>query len=55
MPKYEVTFGVYEGMDMRTWTAAYKAVNFAHVERLALRTLADNKDSDSFIFKIERW
>lgn len=53
--KYVVTFGVYEGLNMRTWQANYHGENFAEIEKKALATLEENKDKDSFIFNIERW
>lgn len=51
--QYEVTFGVRGSQNK--WTATYRADDFGHAEELALSTLAQNKDSHSYIIRIELW
>lgn len=55
--KYEVTFVVRDedGRIDHKWTATWYAPSFGHAEIMALRQLADNKDTDSKIERIELW
>lgn len=57
LTKYEVVLVVRkeDGKKDHQWTMTFWADDFAHAEEQAIMVLADNKDFDSKIERIELW